>query len=72
MVGVANQQKKEDRPTVDMWVRAVSSEIRKACRGKLYGRIVIEITKGWPTRLVVERSVKDPRVVAMDDEEPVG
>ena len=72
MIEVAKQQKREDRPTVEMWVRAVASEIRKACRGQLYGRIVIEITKGWPTRLLVERSVKDPRAVAMDDEEPLG
>lgn len=67
----ANHPTPEGRPTLDQWIRAVVSQIRKAAKGRLYGRIVIEVTNGRPSRLVVERSVKDPRV-ALDDEEPVG
>lgn len=65
-------KKKAERPSLDVWIRAVASQIRRACRGKYYGSITLEITNGWPTRIKIDRSVKDPRTVALDDEEPVG
>ena len=64
-------RKKAERATIDEWIKSVTSQIRKACRGRYYGKITLEITNGWPTRIQIERSVKDPRV-ALDEDDPVG
>ena len=61
-------KKKQERASKDQWIDAVVSQIRKACRGRYYGTVTLEITNGFPTRIVVERSVKDPRAVALDEE----
>ncbi len=61
-------KKKQERASKEQWIDAVVSQIRKACRGRYYGTVTLEITNGFPTRILIERSVKDPLTVALDED----
>jgi hypothetical protein len=68
---MAETARKPRRYDTETWIRMMTSQVRKATRGRFFGEVKVQIIDGRIDRVTVTRSIKDP-TVAVDDDGAVG